>query len=108
LLALKDAIAGQVVLPDSASYHEMRRPQIRNFDDVRPGAIVLRRAPGAGRRAPGDVAEALSLARQAGTAVAVRPATAQGSQAGVPARLAARRHPHGQEPSLTRDLGSYK
>jgi hypothetical protein len=101
LLALKDAIAGQVVLPDSASYHDVRRPQIRNFDDVRAGAIVL-------CRAPGDVAEALSLARQTGTAVAVRPATAQGSQAGVPARLAARRHPHGQEPSLTRDLGSYK
>jgi hypothetical protein len=62
---LRAALAGEVVLPGSPRYDEVRRPQIPRFHDVRPQAVVL-------CRTPEDVAEAISFARSMGVEVAVR------------------------------------
>jgi FAD binding domain/Berberine and berberine like len=62
---LKAAVEGEVVLPDSALYDEVRRPPIARFHDVRPQAVVL-------CRTPGDVVEAIASARRSGIEVAIR------------------------------------
>jgi FAD/FMN-containing dehydrogenase len=62
---LRAALAGEVVLPGSPVYDEVRRPQIPRFHDVRPEAVVL-------CRTPEDVAEATAFARRSGIEVAVR------------------------------------
>ena len=62
---LMAALEGDVVLPGSPRYDEVRRPQIPRFHDVRPQAVVL-------CRTPGDVVKAIAFARRSGTAVAVR------------------------------------
>ena len=62
---LRAALEGEVVLPGSPRYDEVRRPQIPRFHDVRPQAVVL-------CRTPEDVVEAIAFARRAGIEVAVR------------------------------------
>jgi FAD binding domain/Berberine and berberine like len=62
---LAAALEGQVVLPGTPRYDEVRRPQIPRFHDVRPRAVVL-------CRTPADVAEAIAFARRSGVEVAVR------------------------------------
>jgi FAD/FMN-containing dehydrogenase len=62
---LTAALEGEVVLPDSPRYDEVRRPQIPRFGDVRPQAVVL-------CRTPEDVVEAIAFARRSGIEVAVR------------------------------------
>jgi FAD/FMN-containing dehydrogenase len=62
---LTAALEGEVVLPGSARYDEVRRPQIQRFHDVRPRAVVL-------CRTAADVAEAIAFARRSGIEVAVR------------------------------------
>jgi hypothetical protein len=66
--ALRDlttALEGEIVLPGSPRYDEVRRPQIPRFHDVRPQAVVL-------CRTAEDVAEAIAFARRAAIEVAVR------------------------------------
>ena len=62
---LTAALEGEVVLPGSPRYDEVRRPQIPRFHDVRPQAVVL-------CRTPEDVGEAIAFARRSGIEVAVR------------------------------------
>jgi FAD/FMN-containing dehydrogenase len=62
---LTAALEGEVVLPGSPRYDEVRRPQIPRFHDVRPQAMVL-------CRTPKDVVEAIAFARRSGIEVAVR------------------------------------
>ena len=62
---LTAAVQGEVVLPGSPPYEEVRRPQIPRFHDVRPQAVVL-------CRTPEDVAGAIAFARRSGIEVAVR------------------------------------
>jgi hypothetical protein len=62
---LTAALDGEVVLPGSSRYDEVRRPQIPRFHDVRPQAVVL-------CRTPEDVGEAIAFARRSGIEVAVR------------------------------------
>jgi FAD binding domain len=62
---LAAALEGEIVLPGSARYDEVRRPQIPRFHDVRPRAVVL-------CRTPEDVVEAIAVARRSGIEVAVR------------------------------------
>ena len=62
---LSAALKGEVVLPGSPRYDEVRRPQIPRFHDVRPQAVAL-------CRTPEDVAEAIAFARRSGIEVAVR------------------------------------
>ena len=62
---LRAALQGEVVLPGSPRYDEVRRPQIPRFHDVRPQAVVL-------CRTPEDVVEAIAFARRSGIGVAVR------------------------------------
>ncbi|HYZ30215.1 MAG TPA: FAD-binding oxidoreductase [Thermoleophilaceae bacterium] len=62
---LTAALEGEVVLPGSPRYDEVRRPQIPRFHDVRPQAVVL-------CRTPEDVVEAIAFARRSGIEVAVR------------------------------------
>ena len=62
---LTAALEGEVVLPGSPRYDELRRPQIPRFHDVRPRAVVL-------CRTPEDVVEATAFARRSGIPVAVR------------------------------------
>jgi FAD/FMN-containing dehydrogenase len=62
---LTAALEGEVVLPGSPRYDQVRRPQIPRFHDVRPRAVVL-------CRTPEDVVEAIAFARRSGIAVAVR------------------------------------
>jgi FAD binding domain/Berberine and berberine like len=62
---LGSALEGEVVLPGSPRYDEVRRPQIPRFHDRRPQAVVL------GRK-PEDVVEAIAFARRSGIEVAVR------------------------------------
>lgn len=52
--ALQGAIAGEVILPGSASYDEVRKPFFARFHDVHPQAVVR-------CRTPSDVAETLRL-----------------------------------------------
>ena len=42
---LTAALEGEVVLPGSPRYDEVRKPQIPRFHDVRPQAVVLCRTP---------------------------------------------------------------
>ena len=58
-------LEGEVVLPGSPRYDEVRRPQIPRFHDVRPQAVVL-------PRTAEDVIEAIALARRSGIEVAIR------------------------------------
>jgi FAD/FMN-containing dehydrogenase len=62
---LRAALEGDVVLPGSPRYDEVRRPQIPRFDDVHPQAVVL-------CRTPADMVEALAFASRSGLEVAVR------------------------------------
>ena len=62
---LTAALEGEVVLPGSPRYDEVRRPQIPRFHDVRPQAVVL-------CGTPEDVVEAIAFARRSGIEVAVR------------------------------------
>jgi hypothetical protein len=62
---LTAALEGEVVLPDSPRYDEVRRPQIPRFHDVRPQGVVL-------CQTPEDVAQAIAFARRSGIEVAVR------------------------------------
>jgi FAD/FMN-containing dehydrogenase len=62
---LAAALEGEVVLPGSPRYDEVRRPQIARFHDVRPRAVVL-------CRTPEDVVEAIAFARRSGIELAVR------------------------------------
>jgi FAD binding domain/Berberine and berberine like len=62
---LTAALQGEVVLPGSPRYDDVRRPPISRFHDVRPQAVVL-------CRTAEDVAEAIAFARRAGIQVTVR------------------------------------
>src|SRR5262245_44109252 len=62
---LTAALEGEVVLPGSPRYDELRKPQIARFHDVHPQAVVL-------CRCPEDVAEAIAFARRAGIEIALR------------------------------------
>jgi FAD/FMN-containing dehydrogenase len=62
---LTAALDGEVVLPGSPRYDEVRRPQIPRFHDVRPQAVVL-------CRTAEDVGEAIAFASRSGIEVAVR------------------------------------
>jgi FAD/FMN-containing dehydrogenase len=62
---LTAAVKGDVVLPGSPRYDDVRRPQIPRFHDVRPQAVVL-------CRTPEDVGEAIAFARRSGLELAVR------------------------------------
>src|SRR5262245_986028 len=62
---LMAALDGEVVLPDSPRYDEVRKPPIPRFRDVRPQAIAL-------CRTPADVVEAIAFAHRSGIAVTVR------------------------------------
>ena len=61
---LTEALEGEVVLPGSPRYDEVRKPQIPRFHDVRPQAVVL-------CQTTEDVAEAIAFARRSGIDVAV-------------------------------------
>ena len=63
--ALRGAIEGEVVLPDSAGYDRLRTPSMARFRDVR-AAVVVR------CRRPADVAEALAFALGSGLEVGIR------------------------------------
>jgi FAD/FMN-containing dehydrogenase len=63
--ALRRAIDGELVLPDSPDYDAVRRPAMANFPGVRPSAVVR-------CATPADVAEAVAFAREAGLPVAAR------------------------------------
>jgi len=63
--ALRSAVAGQLVLPDSPLYERLRKPAIALFHDVRPQAVVT-------CGSPADVAETLAFARRYGLPVAPR------------------------------------
>jgi FAD binding domain/Berberine and berberine like len=62
---LTEALEGEVVLPGSPRYDEVRKPPIPRFHDVRPQAVVL-------CRTHVDVVEAIAFARRSGIAVTVR------------------------------------
>src|SRR5512133_140052 len=62
---LTAAVEGEVVLPGSPRYDEVRKPPIPRFHDVRPQAVVL-------CRTSADVAEAIAFAHRSGIAVTVR------------------------------------
>jgi hypothetical protein len=62
---LTAVLEGEVVLPGSQRYDEVRKPPIPRFHDVRPQAVVL-------CRTPADVAEAIAFSRRSGIAVTVR------------------------------------
>src|SRR5215208_309583 len=57
--ALRSAIAGEVVLPESSGYESARKPVIARFHSVWPQAIVL-------CENPKDVSEAIAFARRSG------------------------------------------
>jgi hypothetical protein len=62
---LAGALEGEVVLPGSPRYDEVRKPPIPRFHDVRPQAVVL-------CRTQADVVEAIAFARRSGVALTVR------------------------------------
>jgi FAD/FMN-containing dehydrogenase len=62
---LAAALEGEVVVPGSARYDAVRKPQIPRFHDARPQALVL-------CRTPEDVAEAIAFARRSAVEVAIR------------------------------------
>ena len=59
--ALQEAIAGDVVFPDSSAYRPTRKPAIARYHDVRPQAVVL-------CATPADVSETISFASRSGPA----------------------------------------
>jgi FAD/FMN-containing dehydrogenase len=63
--ALQGAIAGDVVLPGSPTYDEVRLPPIARFHQVRPQAVVR-------CATPADVAETISVAGRAGLQLVAR------------------------------------
>jgi FAD/FMN-containing dehydrogenase len=63
--ALAAAIAGEVILPDSAAYETVRKPAWAQYEHVRPTAVVR-------CRVPADVAAAIALARRLGSTLATR------------------------------------
>jgi FAD/FMN-containing dehydrogenase len=62
---LAAALEGEVVLPGSPRYDEVRKPAVPRFRDCRPQAVVL-------CRTPADVGEAVGFALRLGVAVAIR------------------------------------
>src|SRR5262245_40112749 len=62
---LKAALEGEVVLPGSPRYEEVRKPPIPRFHDVRPQAVVL-------CRTAADVVEAIAFAGRSGIEVTAR------------------------------------
>jgi hypothetical protein len=62
---LTASLEGEVVLPGSPRYDDVRKPPIPRFHEVRPQAVVL-------CRTPADVAEAIAFARRSGIAVTIR------------------------------------
>jgi FAD/FMN-containing dehydrogenase len=65
LAALQSAIGGQVVLPDSAAYEDVRKPAFAQYTHIRPAAIVR-------CSAPADVVETVARARRVGLAITTR------------------------------------
>ena len=63
--ALRSAISGEVVLPESGGYDSARKPAIARFHEVRPRAIVL-------CENPEDVSTTISFARRTGLRTATR------------------------------------
>lgn len=63
--ALRGAIAGEVVLPDSPGYESARKPAIARFHGARPQAVVL-------CATPEDVSETISFARRSGLRAVAR------------------------------------
>ena len=63
--ALQGAIAGEVIVPGSPAYDEVRKPFLARFHDVRPQAVVL-------CRTLSDVAETVTLARRSRLQTAIR------------------------------------
>jgi FAD/FMN-containing dehydrogenase len=63
--ALRDTIAGQVVLPDAAEYDLLRKPAMVRFHDVRPQALVR-------CVTDADVAETVLFTRRFGLSTAIR------------------------------------
>src|SRR5262245_44052684 len=62
---LTAVLEGEVVLPGSARYDEVRKPAIPRFHDVRPQAVVL-------CRTQADVVEAIAFARRSDVGVTAR------------------------------------
>jgi FAD/FMN-containing dehydrogenase len=62
---LTAALEGEVVLPGSRRYDEVRMPPIPRFHDVRPQAVVL-------CRTPADVIETIAFAHRSGIPVTAR------------------------------------
>jgi hypothetical protein len=62
---LAAALEGEVVLPGSPRYDEVRRPQIPRFHDAHPQAVVL-------CRTAADVVEAIAFARCSGIELTIR------------------------------------
>jgi FAD/FMN-containing dehydrogenase len=63
--ALQRATAGDVVLPDSPTFEDVRKPQIARFHDIRPQAVVL-------CTTAADVSEAVGFASRSGLHLSVR------------------------------------
>jgi FAD/FMN-containing dehydrogenase len=62
---LTAALEGELVLPGSPRYDEVRKPPIPRFHDVRPQAVVL-------CRTPSDVVEAIAFAHRSDIAITAR------------------------------------
>jgi FAD/FMN-containing dehydrogenase len=65
LAALERSIGGQVILPDSAEYEDVRKPAFAQYAHIRPAAVVR-------CTTAADVVEALAHARDSGLAIAPR------------------------------------
>jgi FAD/FMN-containing dehydrogenase len=65
LAALDDAIAGEVVTPESERYELVCTPPVARFEGIRPDAVVI-------CTTTGDIKQALSLVRRSGAGVAIR------------------------------------
>ena len=63
--ALQEAVARDVVFPDSPAYRPTRKPAIARYHDVRPQAVVL-------CATPADVSETISFASRSGLPTAGR------------------------------------
>jgi FAD/FMN-containing dehydrogenase len=63
--ALQGAVVGEVVLPETPAYEQVRRPAIANFRHARPAAVVR-------CRSHHDVSETLAFARRYGVHVTAR------------------------------------
>ncbi|HEU5211427.1 MAG TPA: FAD-dependent oxidoreductase, partial [Gaiellaceae bacterium] len=65
LTALQSAIGGQVILPDSPTYEEARKPAFSQYASIRPAAIVR-------CSTPTDVIETVARSRHVGLTIATR------------------------------------